>query len=573
MRLSDVLNEETLRQYAGEASYKRGAGYFKEQRVSDLQEDEDEDEISAEVQGTEWYEVRLWLEEEELFYSCDCPIGEDDGFCKHCVAVGLAWLGDQHPEDSKITKKELRSHLETFDKSELVDLLMGQISESKTLRQKLTMDLATKTEGGLNIRALRSMVDKTFRSNGFIEYSAMPAYHRRCSEVITQLARLLDEDHAPEVIELAELALEGCEETACMSDDSHGFMRGLLEDLKSLHYEACLAAPPDPGELAQRLFSWELKSGWDVFCGAAQTYHEIFGQLGADLYRRLTDEEWAKLPPLDWKEKRAYDRNRAKLTAMMESIARASGDLEELVAIKAKDLSTPYNYLQIATLYQQEQDHVKAVEWAEKGISAFPGERDHRLYEFLANELHRIDRHDEAMVLIWSVFSRSPDFQTYRNLYDHAETAGQWAVWRPKALTAVREDAGRKKKTGHPFWSPGHTELVRIFLWEKEVEAAWDAAREGGCATELALELARLREEEHPHDSLTIYRNCIEPSIDQKSNPGYETAVGYLHKVRELLDRIGLGEEFMPYLRSIKAAHKPKRNLMSLIAQQSWDEA
>ena len=27
-----------------------------------------------------------------LDYSCDCPVGSDGAFCKHCVAAALAWL-------------------------------------------------------------------------------------------------------------------------------------------------------------------------------------------------------------------------------------------------------------------------------------------------------------------------------------------------------------------------------------------------------------------------------------------------------------------------------------------------
>ena len=45
--------------------------------------------------------MRLWAED-SLVFSCDCPLGLDGEFCKHCVAAGLAWLdGDFSEHESK----------------------------------------------------------------------------------------------------------------------------------------------------------------------------------------------------------------------------------------------------------------------------------------------------------------------------------------------------------------------------------------------------------------------------------------------------------------------------------------
>jgi hypothetical protein len=90
-----------------------------------------------------------------------------------------------------VTTKKLRADLERLEKSELVDLLMAQVSESKTLKQRLSIDLAMAQPGDPNVRALRSVVDGAFRSKRVVDYRAMPAYARRCSEVIKQLDSLL----------------------------------------------------------------------------------------------------------------------------------------------------------------------------------------------------------------------------------------------------------------------------------------------------------------------------------------------------------------------------------------------
>ena len=124
--------------------------------------------------------------------------------------------------------------------------------------------------------------------------------------------------------------------------------------------------------------------------------------------------------------------------------------------------------------------------------------------------------------------------------------------------------SGRKERWA---WGPqrDHSELVRIFLWEKDVDAAWREANEGGCSNTLWLELAAKRENDHPEDALGVYQEQIEPTLGQKNNDAYKEAVGYLHKIRGLMTRLGREVEFAEYLGKVRAAHKPKRNFMKLL--------
>jgi len=131
----------------------------------------------------------------------------------------------------------------------------------------------------------------------------------------------------------------------------------------------------------------------------------------------------------------------------------------------------------------------------------------------------------------------------------------------------VRED--RKDRLA---WSrrADHSELVRIFLWEKDVEAAWREAQEGGCSNDLWMELAAKREKDHPEDALPVYQRQIQPTLNRKNNEAYREAIGLLRKVRGLMVRLGRETEFARYLESVRAAHKPKRNFMKLLGGAKW---
>jgi hypothetical protein len=78
----------------------------------------------------------------------------------------------------------------------------------------------------------------------------------------------------------------------------------------------------------------------------------------------------------------------------METLAKQSGDFEALVAVKSRDLSLPFGFLEIAQIYKAAANDQAALEWAERGARAFPVHTDGRLREFLIDEYHRRGRHD-----------------------------------------------------------------------------------------------------------------------------------------------------------------------------------
>src|SRR5690606_9696335 len=111
-------------------------------------------------------------------------------------------------------------------------------------------------------------------------------------------------------------------------------------------------------------------------------------------YRRLAETEWAKLPALPPGSPRTFDGPRFRVTAIMESLARASGDIDALVAIKARDLSHAYDFLTIAQLLHEAKRPDEALDWAERGLKAFPHDIDSRLLLWIADQYHLRNRHD-----------------------------------------------------------------------------------------------------------------------------------------------------------------------------------
>lgn len=89
--IANILHQDTIRRLSTDGAFERGKAYFQEGRVVELARKDGS--VVAKVKGTESYAVRIWMHEDSLAYSCSCPMGQERWFCKHAVAVALAFVG------------------------------------------------------------------------------------------------------------------------------------------------------------------------------------------------------------------------------------------------------------------------------------------------------------------------------------------------------------------------------------------------------------------------------------------------------------------------------------------------
>ena len=128
-----------------------------------------------------------------------------------------------------------------------------------------------------------------------------------------------------------------------------GLLGTVLGIMLTFH-TACAMAKPDAAALAERLFRLETTLPFGICSFDATTYRDSLGKKGLKRYRELAEEEWRKIEPRC--ADHGYDSHRATITRIMERLAEASGDIDELVAIKSKDLSSGYRYLGLPQVAQ-----------------------------------------------------------------------------------------------------------------------------------------------------------------------------------------------------------------------------
>jgi uncharacterized Zn finger protein len=133
---ANILHQDTIRRLSDDRTFDRGRAYFSENRVVELSRQPGA--LIAKVRGGTEYEVRLWVKEDKLAFRCSCPLGMEQTFCKHAVAVALAWLATPQGIVAASPDRDLVSAaLDTIPRTGLVEILLEEAAQSPRLRERI----------------------------------------------------------------------------------------------------------------------------------------------------------------------------------------------------------------------------------------------------------------------------------------------------------------------------------------------------------------------------------------------------------------------------------------------------
>lgn len=574
--LDELISRASLEGLAGPSAFLRGEEYFEVGAVGRLRITGDK--VAAKVDGSATYQVELRDEDGVLGFDCSCPRAADGYFCKHGVALGLAWLDqpavERHAGSKSGRKKrrdpwhDIEQYLARQPADGLIELLLEVARRDERLYQALLLkaERARGTSGNV-ATAFRRAIDEATRIHGFVDWREADSFADDVEQVAESMAELLQPDTAGLLVELAEYAIEQIEKSLEQVDDSNGAVGGIVNDLGDLHLQASIMANPAPDALAERLFALETTLPFGVWSFDVRTYRDVLGKVGLRRYRELAEAQWRKLKPRGAKDD--FDYTRFKLTGIMERLAEASGDVEELVAIKSRDLTSARRYLEIAEVWAKARQPAKALEWAERGLRAFPQRTDNRLRDFLVAAYLKRKRKDEALQLTWIQFEEQPALGYYQKLHDVAGKLGRWPEQRERALAKVAEEAWNApshwKRPPSKLSTPDSSLRLEIALWEEDLDAAWEAVERGTCHPNLLIALAGRLESSRPDDSISLYRRVVPPIVEQTNNRAYADAIKLIRRIGTLMKTPRQSAQFGDYLIELRARFKPKRNFIKLL--------
>ncbi|EHQ07658.1 tetratricopeptide repeat protein [Leptonema illini] len=446
----------------------------------------------------------------------------------------------------------------------LVRLLWDQALSNDEFFERLS-DHVTLAQSSDGDSAIALMIRTALTVDGFLDYHAMRPFVRVAQQVADLLASHLTGEGAAATLPLAHLAMKLGIEAYQKGDDSSGRFGEVLRLMAATHLEAATGAQPDPVAFAEDLFELSIIDDWRFF--PFKSYSPLLKEDGLNRYRQLVQEEWDGLSSLE-PDQRPARGSRFIVTSMMEEMARQSGDVDGLIDIKIKSqsLSHAFGYLEIAQILHEANRSDESLDWAERGLAAFPDRPDSRLIEFLAAEYARRGRHNNAIAVVWTLFNDRPDVESYGMLKTQAEAVGEWAKWRERAFSYVR-----KNRTGQQESKPSYhleeatSTIVRILLFEGDPLAALKEARAGKYDGHLWFDIAEALEPIIATESVRIYQERIDDIIDLKGNRAYDRAADLVRHIRKLMTRLHRQEEFLPWLDTVRRRHKAKSNFMKRI--------
>jgi uncharacterized Zn finger protein len=556
MKMRDVLTATRILEEAGEAAFEKGEEYFRRERVGDLRFDGER--LSGVVVGTRRYQVKFRTVTDGLVATCSCPLGLAGVFCKHCAALGIAFIArsvDGGSATAGTPEAKLRQYLGTLPKERLIEVVLDSASTHQDIQERLELRAALAGAKGPDTSGVSKALDRALRSRRFIEYREMPEFARRADEAIELVEEVLSAGHAGSAVVLAERGLRHLEKTIGNADDSDGYFRGLFSALTDLHARACLAAGEDPGELAKRLYEWGLKSRWEVFMSAPFTHGAALGEAGLARYRALAEEEWRKSPKDD--SSRCWQAN-----FLLDQVLEALGDVDARVMLRSGDLDSSYRYSEISRILDEAGRPGDAIRWAEDGIAAFPDGRDGRLERLLVDLLVKSGDAARACTVAWRLFRRDPSLENYFMLRYTIGEGEQWAKCRSEALELVRGfimDSNARRDSSL---------LVEIFIKEGDAEAAWNEAQRGGCDRLLWANLAELRQKDHPQDAIDVRWRLLEAELSGSNARSYPRIVRELAVIRRLAAGIGGEMAFAERLGALRKQHRLKKSFIAQLDEE-----
>ncbi|MFI6006594.1 SWIM zinc finger domain-containing protein [Streptomyces sp. NPDC051366] len=553
------FTEEDLRRLAGARSFERGVGYVP--AVSRLEIGDET--ITATVDGSDAYEVELTEDEEgRLSGWCDCPYGQEGNFCKHCVAVGLAVLGQAEsvPQQRSAAASRTRlldDWLESRTREELAALVREQLAGDRGLRRRLELRAATAGEDTAIVRErILGLLDtRSFARYGYVEYADARAYGQQAAEAVTALRTLTAGGRAADAVEVAREALRALGRTYGEIDDSDGLIGDVATGLAEAHLEACLSARPDPVETAEWLVHHLLDEENDITDIDLFDYREALGEPGMTRAREMVVAAW-QINPKAWTEK-----------YLMERLLKADGgSVDALVAVHAADLApNGHTHLVIARELEGAGRTAEALEWAERGLREAESDwgPDDELVAFACDRYARAGRLVDVVTIRRDVLRARPSLAAYRHLRTAARTAGSWEGTERAGALEVLKASDRPMKGR---WYGGSV-LVDALMDDADLEAAWQAAADGYADQQQWLVLADRIRDKQPADALTVYLRWIEPLRKETGDRTYERMAELLLSARACHRTLGTESEFATYLGALRADQKRKRKLMATLDQ------
>ncbi len=555
------ISSDLLIRLAGKPAFNRGMDYFRGGHVLGLSHKGNR--VTADVEGTEIYRVRLKWTSMQLDGACDCPASEGFDFCKHCVAVALTLRETQAEQDQLVqggVEDRIKAYLLKQDKEKLANWLLEFIESERSLLQQWSMR-ADSDLGILDAKALKKRITAAIPYNrSLYRYNQVRSYFAQVETVMDHLCEMAEQLPADDALKLVDYATQRITRALETIDDSGGFRFGAVELLQTTHINTCNRLDWPEEKLTNYLLDIVFSEYYDFYPQIPSSYAEALGDSGLSLFNKALQAKWDALPPLkqgaDFEDKWPY----FQLQNMLEQLARLANDSNAIIELKQKTATSLYDYQGLAELCLEAGDYEAVETWLAKCRKS--SEQDYRLgTERIQASLFSVkEMWPEALEHQWLIYTKSLSLADYRAVHELAKNAGDKRDWRKKTIQFLQEQS-RTKPSNQWASSSWANKLLEIHLHDEAIEDALAIATEEQINSDLLLELAR-KISNQPENAFPLFQRVIESNIMETNNDAYRYAINLLQELAGIMQSSQQKQQMMELLEHLRQQYRAKRNFI-----------
>jgi hypothetical protein len=218
-----------------------------------------------------------------LYADCPCPADQEDDFCEHCVAVGVAAPRTGNDAGMDTDRDLIRTWLTSLTKDELTAEILEFADGDEDLGRRLSLKAALRiTDSGrmrpgrIEPERIGQAVRQLLNPPGPVTREYADSVYRAANAIDALVDGYADAD----AIGLARAAFAWVRDAHARAGDGSALIAEAARELLAAHLRACEAADPAPDPVALGAYLAETIV-YDTF-GVTPNLEEYAGLLGRD---------------------------------------------------------------------------------------------------------------------------------------------------------------------------------------------------------------------------------------------------------------------------------------------------
>ncbi|MFC4701583.1 SWIM zinc finger domain-containing protein [Glaciecola siphonariae] len=557
---------------AGQNAYEKGRALYNDNFVNNLTFTKHT--IRAQVEGTQLYQIVLKAVGDSYEGACTCPASEGFDFCKHCVAVLLAYE-EKAQSFEKMRNgppaQRVRAHIEQLSEQESKRALFDIVSATPELLEQWLL-VADVTSGQIQAKDLKKHFTKALPLRDIWRHDKVRDYFDKGFQVLNRLFNVTALLSEQEAFDLAQFALQRYDKILERVDDSGGYRFSVFALLER--------------QLANtfKLLKWPVD---DKAAFLINLYYVDYNHLSFDnIPNKFIAEQDELLRATFFRSLRTTIDAKSRLLENVKTseslvikqmtqhlITHFLDDGQHKLALlyMTQIANSIDEFFHIITLATDIQQFDIAREYAAVAANQIRMHEDKvkltRLNIDIAKESKQSDEELEQVWLLFSQTLQIDDYKSMEHLYERLGKSFKAVEKKAEALLIAKVSSQQKSNQGSAMMRSVEN-LIEFYLYREKIEQALALAKQYELAPDTLHDVAFASMKKRPKASFNLYRQLCLLYPQLGGHKDYEACISLLKELdKHMPHDAQMSEKFNHLLAELADIFRYKEPFIGLLAQ------